>query len=161
MKIRELAQHWEENAKGRLTQTGYTIHLDVEAAARLAAICDMYPKRQPEELLGELIGAALEELEASFPTSRVRKSSRPMKKATRCTKTWVRPRDSSPCPGGICTNFPRRTTNPNTDRFHSWLRLSGAMLSHPRRNTAARLESSAFLRLTDQSVILLANGHLR
>src|SRR3546814_12715832 len=67
MKIRELAQHWEENAKGCLTQTGYTIHLDVEAAARLAAICDMYPKRQPEELLGELIGAALEELEASFP----------------------------------------------------------------------------------------------
>jgi len=67
MKIRELAQHWEQNAKGRLTQTGYTIHLDMEAAARLAAICDMYPKRQPEELLGELIGAALEELEASFP----------------------------------------------------------------------------------------------
>ena len=67
MKIRELAQHWEENAKGRLTETGYTIHLDVEAAARLAAITDMYPKRQPEELLGELIGAALEELEKSFP----------------------------------------------------------------------------------------------
>ena len=67
MKIRELAQHWEENAKGRLTETGYTIHLDVEAAARLAAITEMYPKRQPEELLGELIGAALEELEKSFP----------------------------------------------------------------------------------------------
>jgi len=27
----------------------------------------MYPKRNTEELLGELIGAALEELEASFP----------------------------------------------------------------------------------------------
>ncbi len=67
MKIRELAQHWEENAKGRLTKTEYAIHLDVEAAARLAAIAEMYPKRHPEELLGELIGAALEELEASFP----------------------------------------------------------------------------------------------
>ncbi|WP_273819411.1 pilin assembly protein [Pseudomonas asplenii] len=67
MKIRELAQHWEENAKGRLTDTGYAVHLDVEAAARLAAITEMYPKRSPEELLGELIGAALEELEASFP----------------------------------------------------------------------------------------------
>jgi hypothetical protein len=67
MKIRELAKHWEENAKGRLTDSGYAIHLDVEAAARLAAIIDMYPKRHPEELLGELIGAALEELEASFP----------------------------------------------------------------------------------------------
>ncbi|MDB5996719.1 MAG: pilin assembly protein [Pseudomonas sp.] len=67
MKIRELAHHWEENAKGRLTDTGYAIHLDVEAAARLAAIIEMYPKRHPEELLGELIGAALEELEKSFP----------------------------------------------------------------------------------------------
>ena len=67
MKIRELAQHWEQNAKGRLTKTGYAIQLDVESAARLAAISEMYPKRLPEELLGELIGAALEELETSFP----------------------------------------------------------------------------------------------
>lgn len=67
MKIRELAKHWEQTAKGRLTKTGYAIHLDVEAAARLAAIAEMYPKRTPEELLGELIGAALEELEESFP----------------------------------------------------------------------------------------------
>ena len=67
MKIRELAQQWEETAKGRLTRTEYAIHLDVESAARLAAIREMYPKRSTEELLGELIGAALEELEASFP----------------------------------------------------------------------------------------------
>lgn len=41
MKIRELAQHWEENAKGRLTKTEYAIHLDVESAARLAAIAEI------------------------------------------------------------------------------------------------------------------------
>nr|WP_314582936.1 pilin assembly protein [uncultured Pseudomonas sp.] len=67
MKIRELAKQWEQTAKGRLTKTGHAVHLDVEAAARLAALAEMYPKRSPEELLGELIGAALEELEASFP----------------------------------------------------------------------------------------------
>ena len=67
MKIRELARHWEQNAKGRLTRSQYHIHLDLEAAARLAALCEMYPKRSAEELLGELIGAALEELEASLP----------------------------------------------------------------------------------------------
>ena len=43
MKIRELAHHWEENAKGRLTDTGYSIHLDVEAAARLATETDASP----------------------------------------------------------------------------------------------------------------------
>jgi len=67
MKIRELIRHWEQNAKGRLTRSPYQIHLDLESAARLAALAEMYPKRSPEDLLGELIGAALEELEASLP----------------------------------------------------------------------------------------------
>lgn len=67
MKIRELVHHWEQNAKGRLTRSQFHIHLDLEAAARLAALAEMYPKRNTEELLGELIGAALEELEASLP----------------------------------------------------------------------------------------------
>ena len=34
---------------------------------KLAALIDMYPKRTAEELLGELVAAALEEVEASFP----------------------------------------------------------------------------------------------
>lgn len=67
MKIRELAHHWEQNAKGRLTRSEYNVHLDLESAARLAALSEMYPKRSVEELIGELVGAALEELEASFP----------------------------------------------------------------------------------------------
>ena len=65
MKIRELAQHWEQNAAGTLSPT--VLHLDLESEARLAALIDMYPKRTAEELLGELVAAALEELEASFP----------------------------------------------------------------------------------------------
>lgn len=67
MKIRELVQQWEQNATGRLVSTPYQVHLDVESAARLAALSDMYPKRTTEELLAELIGAALEDLEASLP----------------------------------------------------------------------------------------------
>lgn len=67
MKIRELARHWEHTAKGDLSKTRYAIHLDVEAAARLEALAEMYPKHHTEELLGELISAALEELEESFP----------------------------------------------------------------------------------------------
>lgn len=67
MKIRELVRHWEQNAKGRLSKSPYQIHLDLEAAARLAALAEMYPRRRPQEIIGELIGAALEELEASLP----------------------------------------------------------------------------------------------
>jgi hypothetical protein len=67
MKIRDLLTEWELSAKGQLSKTTYSIPLDLESAARLAALCEMYPKRRPEELLGELVGAALQELEASFP----------------------------------------------------------------------------------------------
>jgi len=67
MKIRELIPHWERNAKGRLSATPYQLHLELEAAARLAALQEMYPRRQVEDLLGELLGAALEELESSLP----------------------------------------------------------------------------------------------
>ena len=67
MKIRQLVQQWEQNATGRLASTPYQVHLDVEAAARLAALSHMYPKRRPEELLAELLAAALEDLEASLP----------------------------------------------------------------------------------------------
>lgn len=67
MKIRQIVQQWEQNASGRLTRQTYQLQLDLEAAARLAALHHMYPKRRPEELLGELLGAALEDLEASLP----------------------------------------------------------------------------------------------
>ncbi|SDH59211.1 pilin assembly protein [Pseudomonas panipatensis] len=73
MKIRDLVRHWEQSARGRLTSHHYSIPLDVETAARLAALHDMYPKRSVEELLGELVSSALEELEASFPYVRGQK----------------------------------------------------------------------------------------
>jgi len=60
MRISELVSHWERDAKGRMSHTTYSIPLDVESAARLAALAEMYPKRSAEALLGELVGAALE-----------------------------------------------------------------------------------------------------
>ncbi|MGE4406008.1 pilin assembly protein [Pseudomonas sp.] len=67
MRISELVSRWERDAKGRMSQTRYTIPLDIESAARLAALAEMYPKRSTEALLGELVGAALEAVETSLP----------------------------------------------------------------------------------------------
>lgn len=67
MKIRELIQHWEQNASGQLARETYTVRLDLEAAARLNALAEMYPKRSVETLLSELVEAALEDLESSLP----------------------------------------------------------------------------------------------
>ena len=57
MKIRELAHQWEQQATTSSTTRRY----------RLEALCELYPQRTPEALLGELLAAAFEELEASFP----------------------------------------------------------------------------------------------
>ncbi|TVP89954.1 MAG: pilin assembly protein [Pseudomonadaceae bacterium] len=67
MKIRDLTREWERSAKGRLTRTDYQVRLPLEDAARLAALQEMYPKRRVEDLITDLLGAALEELEASLP----------------------------------------------------------------------------------------------
>lgn len=67
MKIAAIAKYWEDTAKARLTTKEYTLRLPLEDAARIAALSEMYPKRTEEELLSELLSAALDELETSFP----------------------------------------------------------------------------------------------
>lgn len=67
MKIRELTEEWERTATGRLTQNTYQVKLPLEDAARLAALQEMYPKRCVEDLITDLLAAALEELEVSLP----------------------------------------------------------------------------------------------
>ena len=67
MKINALVKHWEDNAAARLTNREYRLHLPLEDAARVAALAEMYPKRTEEEIISELLSAALDELETSFP----------------------------------------------------------------------------------------------
>ena len=55
MKIRELAQEWERNAKGAVTHSTYQVQLPLEDAARLAALQEMYPRRHVEELITDLL----------------------------------------------------------------------------------------------------------
>jgi predicted DNA-binding protein len=67
MKIKSLAACWEKQAKATLTSEEFALRLPLEDAAKLNALTEMYPKRARSEILGELISAALEELETSMP----------------------------------------------------------------------------------------------
>lgn len=67
MKIKALAQYWEKQAKGTLTTEEYSFRLPVEDAAKISALAEMYPKRTKGEIISELLSAALDELETSFP----------------------------------------------------------------------------------------------
>jgi hypothetical protein len=67
MKIKSLAECWEKQAKATLTSEEFSLRLPLEDAAKINALTEMYPKRSRSEILGELISAALEELETAMP----------------------------------------------------------------------------------------------
>ncbi len=67
MFLKNLVEHWEDHATGKLTEASYQVHLCVEDAAKLDALVEMYPKRSREQIISELLSAALGQLEASFP----------------------------------------------------------------------------------------------
>ncbi len=66
MDIKQLIDHWERNAATPRTSNEYHIKLPVYSAAKLAALAEMYPGRSEEQILSELLMAALNELSASF-----------------------------------------------------------------------------------------------
>lgn len=67
MKIRDLLKNWAGARRPQLTAETYAIHLPVEDAARVHALAEMFPGVLEEELLTDLLSAALSELEAAMP----------------------------------------------------------------------------------------------
>lgn len=67
MRIRELLREWEQKAAGRRTIEAYDVRLPIHDAARIHALAEMFPGRRPEDIITDLLGAALDELEESLP----------------------------------------------------------------------------------------------
>ncbi|WP_370981508.1 type 1 pili tip component [Agaribacterium sp. ZY112] len=67
MNIKDLVNLWQNSAKGQFTEESYTVNLTIEDAAKVSALMEMYPRRNKDQLISELLSAALSELEGSFP----------------------------------------------------------------------------------------------
>ncbi|MFE8072373.1 pilin assembly protein [Marinobacteraceae bacterium S3BR75-40.1] len=67
MKIAELVKYWEKHARGRLTADNYRVALSDDNQARLEKLSELFPRKSQEELIRDLLSAALDELETSFP----------------------------------------------------------------------------------------------
>jgi hypothetical protein len=65
--FRELLERWRESAAVPRTARTYAVRLPVDDAAQLAALADMFPGRTSEQLISELLSAALKELAAAMP----------------------------------------------------------------------------------------------
>lgn len=66
MKVNELVAQWQANAGETRTDETYEIRLPLYDAAKVAALCDMFPGLTRERILTDLLAAALDELASSF-----------------------------------------------------------------------------------------------
>ena len=66
MKASDLVASWTTRDNKRLTSKQFSIRLPVHIAARISALCDMFPGKTRTDIMADLLDSALEELEKSF-----------------------------------------------------------------------------------------------
>jgi hypothetical protein len=67
MKIDQLLRLWEDTTNSKLPSETYTIRLPLDDAAKLQALTEIYPRRSIDEIISELLSAALHDVEQSLP----------------------------------------------------------------------------------------------
>ena len=67
MSFKELLESWRTTAAAPRTARTFSVRLPLGSAAQLAALADMFPGRASEQLITELLGAALTEIAAAMP----------------------------------------------------------------------------------------------
>ncbi len=67
MKIKDLVKYWDKHARGRLSRDAYFMALSDQHHKRLEKLSTLYPMKSSQDLIRDLVSAALDELETSFP----------------------------------------------------------------------------------------------
>lgn len=67
MRFKNLLDAWSRQRPQEKTEERYAIRLDVEDAARLEALAELFPGNDPEHIVSDLLAAALDEVEAAMP----------------------------------------------------------------------------------------------
>jgi hypothetical protein len=65
--FKELLESWRATASAPRTARTFAVHLPLDEAAQLEALAEMFPGRAPEQLITELLGAALKQVAAAMP----------------------------------------------------------------------------------------------
>ncbi|MGC2457042.1 MAG: hypothetical protein WA435_03495 [Gallionellaceae bacterium] len=63
----ELHSFWSLPDNSRLTSKQFSFRLPVHVAAKIAALCDMYPQKNRTEIVGDLLSTAIEDLLSGLP----------------------------------------------------------------------------------------------
>jgi hypothetical protein len=67
MRTQHLHEIWTSPDNTRLTTKQFSFRFPVHIAAKIAALCEMYPHKSRTHIVADLLAAALEHLERSLP----------------------------------------------------------------------------------------------
>ena len=67
MKAEHLHDLWSSPDNSRLTSKQLSFRLPVHIAAKIAALCEMYPTKNRTQIVADLLASALDNLEKSLP----------------------------------------------------------------------------------------------
>jgi hypothetical protein len=67
MNVRELMSSWETASHQENGEEKYQVSLPLKDASRIAALTGLYPGLNQNEIIAQLIGAALDEVERQMP----------------------------------------------------------------------------------------------
>jgi hypothetical protein len=67
MKASNLHDAWASPDNTRLTPKQFSFRLPIHVAAKIAALCEMYPQKSRTQLIADLLTSALDELEQNLP----------------------------------------------------------------------------------------------
>lgn len=68
MKNSELIKVWALPDNSRVTSKQLSFRLPVHVAAKIAALCEIFPNKTRTDIIGDLLTSALEGVEYSFPS---------------------------------------------------------------------------------------------
>lgn len=63
MSAKDLVRLWELRDNSRLTAKQMSVRLPTHVAARISALCEIFPNKTKTQLIGDLLSSALDELE--------------------------------------------------------------------------------------------------
>jgi hypothetical protein len=67
VKFKPLLERWKKTPAPARTAAEYAVRLPLDDAARLHALAELFPGQSIEEIVTDLLGAALDEIAAAMP----------------------------------------------------------------------------------------------
>lgn len=68
MEPRDLVKVWDAPDNSRLTPKQWSVRLPLHVAAKINALCDLYPRKTKTEIIGDLLATALDQLGEALPS---------------------------------------------------------------------------------------------